>query len=132
MDTPELTLTLIPAPDDPPLKTPAYQAGLREFEQGLQSNGLEVSSIIELREAWTPVPTSAPYLGDFIIKLAGQVGPPLIAGIVGWLHGRSGRKVRLKVGEIEVEAPTMKEVERLVSLIPEIQQRNQPKVIHEP
>jgi hypothetical protein len=40
--------------------------------------------------------------------------------------------VRLKVGEIEVEAPTMKEVERLVSLIPEIQQRNQPKVIHEP
>ena len=135
MEAPEIILTLIPAPHDPPLKTPEYQAELRQFKESLNNHGLEVSFTFEVRESLRPdalgfiLPT---YLGDFAVKLAGQIGPPLIAGVAGYFHGRSGRKVRLKVGDIEVEAPTMKEVERLLDRIEEIQQRNQPKLIHEP
>src|ERR1700689_2224507 len=109
MEMPDLTVTLIPAPDDPSLRTPAYQAELRRFHEHLTSNGVTVSTYaISLREAWAPESLPATYLGDFTIKLVGLIGPPLIAGIAGWLHGRSGRRVRMKVGEIEVEAPTMK------------------------
>jgi sugar phosphate isomerase/epimerase len=124
MDAPSLEITLIGAPDDPPLNTPAYQAALREFEQALTSHGLEVSYTLEVREAWTPEPTPALYLGDFFIKLAGTVGAPLIAGIAGWLAGRSGRKFRLRVGDIEAEAPTMQAVETLIARAQEIQQTN--------
>jgi hypothetical protein len=132
MDAPELDLTFIPASDDPPLKSPAYQAELQRFEQSLNSHGLEVSYTMEVRESWTSEPILAPYLGSFTIKLVGTIGPPLIAGIAGWLHGRSGRKVRIKVGELEVEAPTMKEVEELLALALEIQRGSKPNVIHEP
>jgi|ERR1017187_3904170 hypothetical protein len=132
MDAPALDLTLIPAPDDSPLKSPTCQAELQRFEQYLSSHGLEVSYTMEVRESWTPGPNLAPYLGDFTIKLVGTIGPPLIAGIAGWLHGRSGRKVRIKVGDLEVEAPTTKEVEKLLVLAQETQRTSQLKVIHEP
>jgi len=134
MDGLEFELTLIPAQGDPPLRSPEYQAELRNFEQGLQSNGLEVSHIMEFQEAWAPEPTVPPYLGDFIIKLAAVVGPVLGTGIGAWLRGRYGRKVRVKVGanEIEVEAQTVEEVERLIARAQEIQQHTLPKAIHEP
>ena len=134
MDATELDLTLIPGPNDPPFRSPDYQAELRQFEQCLRSNGLEVSPTIELREAWTPVPVPAPYLGDFTIKLAAIVGPVLGTGIGAWLQARIGRKVRLRVGPdgFEAEARTTEEVEKLLDLAREFQQRNQPKVVLEP
>src|SRR5437879_1212570 len=115
MDAPELDLTLVPAPEDPPLKTPAYQTGLRQFEQALKSHGLQVSYTLEVQEAWTPEPIPAAYLGDFTIKLALAV-VAAVSGCVGtWLHGRNGRKVRLKVGEIEAEAQTIEDVDKLLA-----------------
>jgi hypothetical protein len=48
------------------------------------------------------------------------------------LASRSGRrKVRLKIGDIEAEAQTVKEVEKLLARAQEMQRSNQPKVIHE-
>ena len=73
-----------------------------------------------------------PFLsGEFLLTLTDKIGPALIAGIAGWLHGRSGRKVRLKVGDIEAEAPTTEDVEKLVALVEEIQQRNRRKALEE-
>lgn len=130
MDTPELDLTFIPAPDDPPLKSSAYQSELQRFEQDLNSNGLEVSYTMEVRESWTPEPILAPYLGDFAIKLINSPIVGVLVGAVGaWLHARAGRKVRLKIGEIEAEAQTMEQVERLLARGFEIQQGSQRKVI---
>ena len=47
---------------------------------------------------------------------------------------RYGRKARVKVGEkeIEVEAQTVVEVEKLFAPAQDIPQRNKPKAIHEP
>ena len=132
MDASELFLALIPALNDPPFRSQDYQAELRQFEQDLQSKGLEVSPIIELREAWTPVPFPAPYVGDFITKLAAIVGPAFGMGVGAWLHARYGRRVRLKVGDIEAEAQTLEEVEKLLTHALEIQRSNQPKVILKP
>ena len=63
----------------------------------------------------------------------GKIALPALAGILGaWLHARYGRKVRLKIGDIEAEAQTAEEVEKLLDKAHEIQQRSQPTVIHEP
>jgi Mg2+/citrate symporter len=53
--------------------------------------------------------------------------------LVAWLHGKYGRKLRLKVTdtEIEVEAQTEEQVQSLLKQAQEIQQRNRPKVIRE-
>lgn len=132
MNAPELQLSLIPAPDDPRPKTSAYQAELQQFENDLQSKGVKVSASIEVREAWTPVPMPAPYLGDFFIKLLNSPITGVVVGAVAtWLHARAGRKVRLKIGDIEAEAQTVKEVEKLLARAQEMQRSNQPKVIHE-
>lgn len=110
MEELKLSISLIPAADDPPLRAPAYQTELREFEQSLTSEGVIVENYsIYLREGWSAEPSTTTYLGDFTVKVLGKVGPPIIAAVAGWLHGRAGRKVHLKVGEIEVDAPTMKE-----------------------
>ena len=66
---------------------------------------------------------------DVIIKLAGKVGPPLVAGIFAWLHGRAGRKIRVKVVDIDVTSSTMKEVKELLYCGEEILRRNRPKAI---
>ncbi|SAL85764.1 hypothetical protein AWB68_07796 [Caballeronia choica] len=54
-------------------------------------------------------------LAEFIIK---ELGPNLITALAAaagvWISGRSGRKVRLKVGDIEAEARTIEEVEQLL------------------
>lgn len=120
------SISLIPAADDPPLKAPAYQAELQKFEQSLTSKGIIVEEYsICLREGWSAEPSTTTYLGDFAIKVLGTIGPPIIAAIAGWLHGRAGRKVHLKVGEIEVDAPTIKEVEVLLARVQEMRESNE-------
>jgi hypothetical protein len=115
----ELEITLLPAADDSYYLTPAYQEELRHFEQALRADNLPIAAKPALAKM-----SGGPFLsGEFVLELTDKIGPPLIAGIAGWLHGRSGRKVRLKVADIEVEAPTMKEVKELVALVPQIQQR---------
>lgn len=40
---------------------------------------------------------------------------PVLTGILGaWLQSKTGRKVRLKVGDVEVEARTVSEAEKLL------------------
>lgn len=60
------------------------------------------------------------------------VAPALCTALGAWLHARYGRKVRLKIGEIEVEAQTREEVEKLLAKALEIQRNNEPKKLHEP
>ena len=129
MKAPELELAFIPVPDDAPFRSSEYQRELRQFENSAQLQGLAIASGVELRKV---AGAETVYLGDFTIKLAVVVGPALGTIIGAWLHARYGRKVRLKIGEIEAEAQTVEEVEKLLARAQEIQQRNQPKVIHEP
>lgn len=78
-----------------------------------------------------PVPV---YLsGEFLLRVLQTLGSAGLGGIIGgWLRAKHGRRVWLKVGDIEAAAQTVEELERLLKLAEEIQQRNQPKVIREP
>lgn len=73
VEAPQLDLRLIPGVDDAPQENSAYQQDLEQFEEFLNSQGLEVSRLIRLRESADGGPT----MGDFVIRLAGIVGPVL-------------------------------------------------------
>ena len=65
-------------------------------------------------------------------RVAVQAIAPIVGTVVGaWLGARSCRRVRLKVGDIEAEAHTAEEVEKLLLRAQEIKQDNVPKLIHE-
>lgn len=61
-------------------------------------------------------------------------GATVATAVAAWLHGRAGRKVRMEIPEagLKVEAQRVEGVEKLLAKGVEIQDRNRPKVIHEP
>jgi hypothetical protein len=62
-----------------------------------------------------------------------QIVLPSLGTLLGvWLQARFGRKVRIKVGDIEVEARTAEEVDALLKQALEVKKANEPKLIHEP
>jgi hypothetical protein len=98
MHTNKLTLSLISAETDPPLHSPEYQQGLEGVVSSLGAQGVKVSSLVDLEES------------------AGSTGTPLLGvAVAAWVQGRYGRKARLKIGDIEAEARTVEEVEKLIS-----------------
>jgi hypothetical protein len=129
-----LHVELSPAPEDRPFRTPEYQADLRRFEQTVKYPGLRVSPRIELIEAAVG-DAPAIYQGVFKIvadtwKTFGQAG--VGAALGAWLTARYGRKVRVKIGDIEVEAQSPKQVEELLARAQKFAEKNQAKVIREP
>jgi hypothetical protein len=114
------------------LRSPVYQQELREFDKALQAHGFEVSIIIELIEAAGVESHGMATHLSLVIELAHSPLAGVIGAAVGaWLHARCGRKVRLKVGDIEAEAQSEKQVRKLLEQAEEFQKR-QSKVIHEP
>ncbi len=127
-----IKLSVIPARDDPPFATKEYQEGLWDLDMRLSSLGLDVSSRAisntpkvskkrRLRDGTLKrvKPSARKYhvgvhLGAFAIKASSASVTALAAVLGAWLNARYGRKVRLKVGQIEAEAQSVEEVERLL------------------
>lgn len=110
-DSPKITLELIPASTDPPLRSSEYQADLRKFSDALQATHAKVSFRMFMQEA---VGAQSFLLGGFTIEDLKSVAL-VIGPIIGaWVQARYGRKVRLKIGDVEAEARTVTEVEELL------------------
>jgi len=116
-----LRLTLVSAPGDES-KDRDYQLGLTELAAALRAGGVRVSPEISPREGTV---LDAPSLGVFDIKVALGVAAPLCTALDVWLQAQYGRKVRLRVGEkeIEAEAPTIKQIEKLLDLANSFKER---------
>ncbi len=65
-------------------------------------------------------PLAGPDLGN-LLSFAGKAMPTLGTALVAWLGGRYGRKVRVKVGEVEIEANTVADVKDLLSRVEQLQ-----------
>ena len=134
----EVYLTLIPAPDDygdhegfHPLTYGRYEeyvSGIRRLTDLWQSGGVESRHASRLGQGGM----SLEPIGDLVIKCSAVIGPIVGTAIGAWLQARNGRKVRVKVGDIEVEAQSREGVEKLLARVQEIQRSNEPKRIHEP
>ncbi len=118
MKKPSIEFTLLPASDEPDTNAQSYSSTD-------ESARLRLSLSDELN--LDPL-----NLGSLPLAVAAALGPTLGAALGAWLHARYGRKVRLKIGEIEAEAQTPEEVEKLIAEALVIQERNAPKIIQEP
>jgi hypothetical protein len=61
-------------------------------------------------------------LGEFFAVLK-TVSPALAVTVGAWLQKKYGRKVKLKYKDVEIEATTVEDVERLIKLIEERQKK---------
>lgn len=83
----------------------------REFAFALHRAGMPASSF-----ATRMMPRSVA-LTDYVVPMVQVIVPALGGVLVGWLQGRAGRKVRVKLGDAEAEARTIEDVERLLKLV---------------
>lgn len=108
----DFELALIPASDEADPKAATYQAELRQAEQEMRLLGYNpaVGSGIQKDLA-----SGSWLLGTFLFHAAAVsvAARPLIPVMVEWVKGRAGRRVRLKKGDTEIEASTVKEIEKL-------------------
>jgi hypothetical protein len=106
---------LIKATDEPPPFSAEGQVDLRQVIAALEENKIEVDAPFMTLDS---VDAVGGFTGE-IATLANAFGP-VLTGIFGaWLQSKVGRKVRLKDGDIEVEAQTPEEVKELYKLAAE-------------
>lgn len=109
-------VAVTPAPNEE-LFSPEFQDVLGGVLHGLQAQGLEVSVQMRFHDAadtggmWS--------LGQFTIEGAKIVSPALTGILGAYLGARMGRKVKLKTGNIEVEAHSIEELQQLLKIADE-------------
>jgi hypothetical protein len=105
----------------PDCRVPRRRRGAARLSK---AQGFKVSIIIELIEASGVESQGMAICLGFVIELARSPLAGVIAATLGaWLHARYGRKVRLKIGDIEAEAQSEKQVQRLLEQAEEFQKR---------
>ncbi len=120
LDQAEICLTLVPAEADGDRAGEDCQRELRHCYEQLRASGMKVSPRIYTKDSAGAVGS---LVGEFVIPLATTIGPVLAAAVSAWFQRRDGRKLRLKVGDIEVEAHSEEELERLLEQAIEVRER---------
>jgi hypothetical protein len=113
-----INFTLIASKDDPYWRSSEYQAGLGEVARALQALDANVSLLMSFQES---VDASSFLKGGFTIVQS--VASAAVPAIGAWLLGRAGRKVRLKVGDIEAEAHSVSEIQELLKQADKVRPR---------
>jgi hypothetical protein len=111
-------LLLVRAPEDPRENEPAFQQELRSFAASLRSTGMTHS---QWGMTFDAVDGGGYALGHFAIAVVPAVIAAAAAVCGAWVTARYGRKVRLKIGDVEAEGRTVEEIERLLKQASEFQ-----------
>jgi hypothetical protein len=99
VDLDQIELTLLPASDDPERVCYETQAKLLAIRESLRQHRVDVMTV-----GSRPGDT---HLGQFIITLGLGAIPAIAAIAGGWVETRSGRRVRLRLDEVEAEVSTV-------------------------
>jgi hypothetical protein len=101
---------LVSGEEDPPTFTFEGQSAIREVISALKANKIEADMPFMVMDS---VEATSGYTGEIAVLI--QAVSPILTGILAaWLQSKAGRKVRLKVGDIEVEARTVEEADQLL------------------
>lgn len=122
-DAGEFTIDLVKAEDEPGEGDPAFQDELSRFGDGLRATGIPYS---QTAIAMDSVDAHGFPLPEFIVAMK-VLGPPAVTAIAGyataWIQARNGRKVRLRIGDVEAEARTVAEITELLGRAASFQDR---------
>jgi hypothetical protein len=110
-DLERITLILTAAPNDPIVRDPEYQRGLAAVSGALRDAGILYS---QRSMTFDAVGAEGYAIGQYVISVAQIAGPVVGVAVGAWIQGRAGRKVRLKIGEIELEAYSQEDMDLLV------------------
>ncbi|ETK22713.1 hypothetical protein H096_14088 [Pseudomonas sp. FH1] len=105
------------APDDAAAFGVDYQAELRELKQQAEGAGIQISPSFAVFDSPS---ASGGLTGEFIVSVAQAVGPVVTTLIAVWISRKTGRKLRLKVGDNEFEAQTKEEIDFLIAKAKEL------------
>lgn len=109
----KMEITLVPADDEPHFKDPQQQVAFKAFSDEAESTGASVMPYLYMQKS---MDGGSWLTGTFILEALPYVSP-LGTGLLGYLAAKMGRKVRVKIGDIEIEAGSPKEVEKLLAML---------------
>ncbi len=129
MDAEPLLLVFEPSPEDPRL------TGVDEAIRAFGAHGIDVEAaakkgadgglVASLLRFWFPylshagvlgvTPDEALASGEFNVTLAAGRNPAFGAVLEAWLQARAGRKIRMRIGDLEMEAHAPEQIELLLS-----------------
>jgi hypothetical protein len=112
MESSSVQIVLIPAPDEAGNEPAVFPTCGETLEWLLK----------ELLQCEHPLLEGESLSNAVLLQLAATLGPSFGAVLGAWLHARYGRKVRIRVGEMEAEGQTVQEVGALLAKAEEIQQ----------
>jgi hypothetical protein len=97
------TIYLIPKDDEPPVFSHDFQAEFRGVKASFSENNIQVETPFMALDSADAV---SGYTGELLISFI-QFAGPVVGVIVGaWIQSKAGRKVRIKIGDVEIEAST--------------------------
>lgn len=121
----KFTIELVRAPDDPGEGTAEFQEELRHFEQSLNNAGISYSQMWMAQDS---VEAQCFPLPEYVMVIM-HLGPPVILGLAHcaatWVTARNGRKVRLRVGNVEAEGSEVAEIKALFETAATFQDRKE-------
>ena len=106
---------LLNAYDDPPTLSAEGQVLLRTVMATFKENEIEVDATFMALDS---VDAVGSYAGE-IAAFANAFGPVLVGTLVAWLQSKTGQKVKLMDGDIEIEAQTVEDVGKLLEMAAE-------------
>jgi hypothetical protein len=119
-------ISFIRSANDAPQFSDEYQRELEELIKELKATDASVSPSYDMHAA---AGISGGLNGD--VKVLLEAGSAIGTIVAAWLHGRYGRRAKLKVGDTEAEASTPQEVKELFKQAEAFKQATEPKRIHE-
>ena len=112
----EFAIELAPAPGEPDGADEGFQEALQQFGAVLHKAGVRYS---QFAIAFDAVDVQGYPFPEFILAMKSLATPTVMTALAGatgaWVQAKLGRKVRLKIGEIEAEGGSLAEVEKLLA-----------------
>jgi hypothetical protein len=121
----KFSMELARANDDPPENDPVFQKELSTFGASLRAAGVPYS---QTAIAFDAVDGGGYPQPEFILAITLLATPAITAlakAAAAWVQARNGRKMRLKIGDIEAEGRSIKEIEELLKKATEFQKHDE-------
>jgi hypothetical protein len=115
------------SPEDEAQFNREHQARMGKVFTAFYNEGIKIEATALAMDAADAVGGAA---GEFL-AFAKALGPATIGALGVWLTDRNGRKVKIKIGKIEMEANSVKQLDEVMERLGRIKCGNEPKRIHE-